>query len=477
MDTTRRTLRWLPLVLLALVLLLPVSPAGSAGRQYRVRSGDTLTSIAQRFKTTVAALARANHLDPNAILPIGKLLRLPAAEATAAQPTPPVTREGAFPESLRKRLTRALRPALGRATVGIAVLDLRTNRFGYVRNPDLPLEPASPEKLAVAYSALQVLGPGFRIETQVLGVGVRQGTLWRGNLVLVGHGDPTLSSQQLRLLASALRRSGIRSLQGSVVGDESYFDSARTVAGWKPGFLIGESPPLSALSVDRGLLDGKPAAKPALAAAILFTRALRGAGVRVSGAATTGSARADSSPLASVSSPTLAQIVRAMDVESDNFTAELLLKQLGARELGRGSSAAGAEVVRRTLTAAGVPLRGVAIVDGSGLSQSDRMTARALVSILAAADRSASVRPTLQASLPLAGVSGTLARRLLSGPAHAFVRAKTGSTDVASALVGYAGRYAFAIVMNARPWIDASRAHAAQDRFAQLVASLALAAG
>jgi D-alanyl-D-alanine carboxypeptidase/D-alanyl-D-alanine-endopeptidase (penicillin-binding protein 4) len=528
MDTAKRTLRRLPLVLLVPALLAP-APAGSASghyrvrpgdtltsiahrfgtsvaalarlnrldpnailpagkllaipdgmskpalRLYRVRAGDTLTSIARRFGTTVGAIARRNGIDPNAILPVGKLLRLPVPGAPAAAVAPPAPGASTFSATVRRRLTLALQPALGRATVGVAVLDLASGRLGYARNPDLPLEPASPEKLAVAYTALEVLGPGFRIETQVLGKGEQRGTSWRGDLVLVGHGDPTLSSGQIARLAASLRRRGIRSVSGAIVGDESYFDSARTVAGWKPGFLMEESPPLSALSVDRGALDGRLSGQPAEAAAILFRRALRDAGIRVGGSATTGSAGTSATPLAAVRSPTLARIVSAMDVESDNFTAELLLKQLGARELDHGSSAAGAEVVRRTLAAAGVPLAGVAIVDGSGLSQFDRMTARALVGILAAAARSPNARAALPASLPLAGVSGTLARRLPAGPAHAFVRAKTGSTDVASALVGYAGRYAFAILMNARPWIDAARAHAAQDRFAQLVASLARA--
>ncbi|MGZ4461218.1 MAG: D-alanyl-D-alanine carboxypeptidase/D-alanyl-D-alanine endopeptidase [Gaiellaceae bacterium] len=536
MHAPRRTLRRLPLVLLVAVLLVPVSAAGSPQRHYRVRAGDTLTSIAHRFRTSVSTLARLNHLDPNGVLPIGRLLELPSKPASAAPrlyrvragdtltsiarrfgtsvaalakenrlnpgsvlpigkllrlpaggvKTPPVVPQGgapgpappgSFSPLLRRRLTLALRSrGLRGVSVGAAVLDLRSGDLGYVRNGGMPLSPASPEKLAVAYTALRVLGPEFRIETDVLGQGVQQGSTWRGDIVLRGRGDPTLVSEELRRLAQSLLRRGIRAVQGSVVGDESYFDAARTVTGWKPEFYKGESPPLSALSVDRGVLDGGLADRPALAAATAFTRILRAEGVRVRGAPSTGVADPGATLLARLASPTLAQIISSMDLESDNFTAELLLKQLGAHELGRGSSAGGAEVVRRTLSAAGVPLDGVAIVDGSGLSQDDRMTARALVSILAAALRSASVRSTLPGSLPLAGVSGTLARRLLSGPAHAFVRAKTGSTDIASALVGYAGsRYAFAILMNARPWIDATRAHVAQDRFAQLVARLARA--
>src|SRR5439155_4765441 len=78
----------------------------------------------------------------------------------------------------------------------------------------------------------------------------------------------------------------------------------------------------------------------------------------------------------------LGTILRFMDRESDNFTAEMLLKQLGLTELGRGTSAAGAAVVMQVLADAGVPMTGVRIVDGSGLSQLDRLTANALGSLL-----------------------------------------------------------------------------------------------
>ncbi len=81
-------------------------------------------------------------------------------------------------------------------------------------------------------------------------------------------------------------------------------------------------------------------------------------------------------PLASVESAPLSQIVAWMGRVSDNFTAELLLKQLGAAGGELGTSAGGAEIVRGALADAGVPLGGVRLVDGSGLSSLDRLTAR-----------------------------------------------------------------------------------------------------
>jgi D-alanyl-D-alanine carboxypeptidase/D-alanyl-D-alanine-endopeptidase (penicillin-binding protein 4) len=163
-------------------------------------------------------------------------------------------------------------------------------------------------------------------------------------------------------------------------------------------------------------------------------------------------------------------MLRFMDRESDNFTAEMLLKHLGLTELGRGTSAAGAAVVTQALAEAGVPMTGVRIVDGSGLSQLDRLTANALGSLLKIAWADPTVGPALLASLPVAGVNGTLQHRLSKPPARGRVLAKTGTTDTASSLSGYvSGRYAFAIVQNGHP-LSYWWARRAQDRFAQILA-------
>jgi D-alanyl-D-alanine carboxypeptidase/D-alanyl-D-alanine-endopeptidase (penicillin-binding protein 4) len=122
------------------------------------------------------------------------------------------------------------------------------------------------------------------------------------------------------------------------------------------------------------------------------------------------------------------------------------------------------------LRARGVPLAGVRIADGSGLSRYDRWTARALGALLVSAWRDASVKTPFLGSLAIAGVDGTLEDRMRTGPARRKVRAKTGTTNTASALSGYAGgRYAFAILQNGRP-ISWTRARRSQDRFAQALA-------
>jgi PBP4 family serine-type D-alanyl-D-alanine carboxypeptidase len=160
-----------------------------------------------------------------------------------------------------------------------------------------------------------------------------------------------------------------------------------------------------------------------------------------------------------------------MDRESDNFTAEMLLKELGAETGEAGTTAAGAALVQRDLAAAGVPLAGVRIVDGSGLSIDDRLTARTLSALLVVVWNDLDLRNPFWASLPVAGINGTLDKRLRKPPARGAVRAKTGTTDRASALSGYVGdRYVFAVLQNGSP-VSAWSARKAQDRFATALAS------
>jgi D-alanyl-D-alanine carboxypeptidase/D-alanyl-D-alanine-endopeptidase (penicillin-binding protein 4) len=373
---------------------------------------------------------------------------------------------------LTVRLARALAvPHVAAARTGAIAFDLTTGTAVFERNPGLSLAPASNEKLAVTYAALEILGPDYRIETDVLGQGELVGATWRGALVLQGHGDPTLSSADLRSLARQVRVAGIRRVAGPILGDESYFDSRRTGPGWKPAFYIRQSAPLSALTVDRTWFHTHHSGAPAAAAAALFKDALRRVGVSVTGRATRGNAKTDVEPLGDVVSPPLSQIVRFMDRESDNFTAELLLKQVGASTGAVGTTTGGAARVRAALAEAGIPLAGVRIADGSGLSPLDRLTARSIVGILDAAWDDPTIRPSFVAALAVAGRSGTLKDRLRGAPARGAVVGKTGTTSIASALSGFVRqRYVFSVLQNGNP-VSYWWARRAQDRFATVLAS------
>jgi D-alanyl-D-alanine carboxypeptidase/D-alanyl-D-alanine-endopeptidase (penicillin-binding protein 4) len=379
---------------------------------------------------------------------------------------------GAAPHTLEPRLDRALSvPNVSPAASAAFAIDLDTGEAVYSRNASLPLLPASNEKLAVTYAALTALGPSFQIETDVLGSGQQVGTTWQGDLVLKGYGDPTLTGKQLTVLARQIHAAGIARVTGHIVADESWFDSRRTALGWKASFYIEESPPLSALIVDRGVVGRYTSHDPALAAGDLFRAALLRVGVRVAGGAVHGVADDTAVPLAAIDSPPLRAIVRWMDRVSDNFEAEMLLKQLGAVQADRGTTPAGVGVVTGLLAQAGVPMDGVRIVDGSGLSLLDRFTTNALVTLLTVMWNDPGVRPELLASLPVAGRSGTLVDRMRGTAAAGVVLAKTGTTSNASALSGFVGdRYVFSILQNGWP-ISFSWARIAQDRFVSVLAA------
>ncbi len=377
--------------------------------------------------------------------------------------------EGDAQRVSRAKLARALvSPYLDPRRTGAVALDLESGRVLFQQNASLSLAPASAEKLPIAFAALRLLGPGYRFRTEVQGSGELVGPVWRGNLFLVGYGDPTLRRADMEALAARVKRAGIRRVTGAVLGDERHFDARRGVRGWKPSFVGNESRPLSAL----GLTDVPVASTngSAAAAAAVFTAALERRGVGVVGRPRTGRAPADVLPLAIDQSQLLSRIVVAMNRKSDNFLAEMVLKELGAAVVGSGTSVAGAAVVRSVLREVGVPSTGVRIVDGSGLSLLDRTTARALVALLQAADEDPEIRSAFLSSLPVSGVSGTLRDRLRQPVTRGKVLAKTGTTSGASALAGYVkGRYAFAIVQNGSP-VPYWSARTAQDRFVTVLA-------
>lgn len=352
-------------------------------------------------------------------------------------------------------------------TAALAV-DLRSGEVVYGQNDALALAPASSEKLAVTLAALRDLGPSYRFRTQVAGRGRTVGHVWEGNLFLVGSGDPTLDVRDVDALAHKIAARGISRVDGRILGDEHRFDTERGGPGWKPSFVGIESAPLSALSVQGVTLRTMNSSD--YAAAQAFRNALIRRGVAVTGVAGRGRAPLDALPLAYHRSAPLFAVVREMNHESDNFVAEMLLKELGATMAGRGSTAAGRHVVRAALAEADVPLDGVRLADASGLSLRDRLTVRALVAILESGSTDPGFGGDFVSSLSVAGVSGTLQHRLVKRPTRGRVRAKTGTTNEACALAGFVGkRYVFAILQNGSP-VDYWSARVAQDRFVTVLA-------
>ncbi|CAN5433233.1 hypothetical protein BH18ACT1_BH18ACT1_10450 [soil metagenome] len=330
--------------------------------------------------------------------------------------------------------------------------------FGEVlaTNADVPLLPASNQKLYTAIGALAVLGPEATLRTEVRATGdVIDGTL-AGDLVLAGSGDPTLTSRGahgLDELAAAVRARGVERLTGGLVVDGSRFDARLGAVGWFDWHVPGYVPPITALVVDGNRSRRDPAylADPSLGNLALFREALRRAGVVVDGPDSTDGPGAGGEVVATTASPSVGELVTRMLLESDNLTAEVLLRATGAAVDGTGTWAAGTAAGDDALARLCVVPQGNNY-DSSGLSRLDRRSAREWRRMLQVAARQP-WGPLLEAALPVAGRTGTLQRRFLSTPAAGNVRAKTGWILEGRALSGYlttAGgrRGIFSVVVN-----------------------------
>ncbi len=171
------------------------------------------------------------------------------------------------------------------------------------------------------------------------------------------------------------------------MGDDTRYDSLRTVPGWPARYEQEEDVgPLSALDIDDGLAtaggnvnEGLP---PAVQAAGILTNLMRAAGIQVGGGPTGGKTPPGSTLVVKLVSPPLGEILGVVLRASDDTAMELMTKELGLRERGVGSSAAGTAAVRADLAADGLPLHGFVNADGSGLSRSDRVTCALLVDLL-----------------------------------------------------------------------------------------------
>jgi D-alanyl-D-alanine carboxypeptidase/D-alanyl-D-alanine-endopeptidase (penicillin-binding protein 4) len=289
--------------------------------------------------------------------------------------------------------------------------------------------PASNQKLLLSMALLDALGPGFRFETRVVGPGPSKGVV-RGDLWILGRGDPTTGGRQIRRLASKLADAGLRRVRGSVKGSTTYFARDWWAPGWRWYFPTYYVPLPTALTF-RGnrSKSGVHVRDPERRAAAYLTRRLEALGVPVSGSPGAGRAPSGLDELAGVRSVPLGEIVRQMNVWSSNFHAEVLGKRLGVAASGTpGTIATGAAATAAWAADHGAP---ITAYDGSGLSYGNRVTAARVARLLGAAE-GLPWGGTLRSSLP-AGGRGTLGGRLGGVP----VRAKTGTLIGVSALSGY----------------------------------------
>lgn len=352
----------------------------------------------------------------------------------------------------QRRLDRALHKGISAAghASGAYVVDLATGQELFSANSTIGRLPASIEKLYTTSTALLRYGPRATLTTTVLGSGYEDSAgVWHGALWLRGGGDPTFGwagfdqanyggtgATVQGLVANLIRATGIRAVDGRIDADASYFDGRRGTPATGYAASTEVEGQLDGVEFDRGWATWNGSvyqARPTLYAAEQFARALRMAHVRVprSTRITAGGAPIGARTLAAIHGPTIATLIRMTNTPSDNYFAETLLKDLGARFGGAGTTAAGVSVVRSEIADRfGIYPR---FNDGSGLSYYDSTSPQQVVTLLEhmAGD------PFFTSSLATAGESGTLQYVDQGTIAQGRCEGKTGTLAAVANVAGY----------------------------------------
>jgi serine-type D-Ala-D-Ala carboxypeptidase/endopeptidase (penicillin-binding protein 4) len=467
--------RTLSLLFAALLLAAAVVPAV---RVLRVRS-DAQAAEAHAASLRTAILAPRGA----AVVTVGSpILRVQRAPEALIRPV------------MDRRLAIELSPVVASWPEPLC-LDVHIDGRQVFARDGGPQIPASVEKLITAAAVLTLIPPEERLVTSIVTDGelvpvadpdhdphpesdsdaasapasppkhTVEGSVW-----IVGGGDPLLTTRkysdaysrqpQLRTpvetLAEEIAGLGITRINGLLVGDESRYDTVRYVETWPQRYRVQHnSGPLSALTLNDGFTAWEPTRTDSRDPARHFVGGLRdelrSRGVAVAAGLDVGPAPLNATVLATVESPPMVDIVQQMLRESDNNTAELLLKELGLRELGIGSTAAGAEVARRTVAEL-LPSEAEPVVfDGSGLDRGNQLTCSLLTSLLDLFGANSD----LAAGLPVANQTGTLAHRFEDDPAAGRLKAKTGLLNNVNGLAGFVtndgGTVTFAQLLNGVP--------------------------
>lgn len=361
-----------------------------------------------------------------------------------------------------------------------ATVSVDGNPVGSV-NGDLAVIPASTEKIIVAAVALERLGADHVFTTRAVSSAAPIDGVIEGDLVLLGGGDPLLSSDwyptsglerrpvfnqtSLDTLADDVQNAGVTQITGAVLGDGSRYDDEFFAPGWGDGVAGLEAGPYDSLMANdaRVLGEEQRGNNPNSAAAREFTRLLRDRGVVVDGEPGVGLVAdlADTPmELASIQSVPLTGVVAEMMTNSDNNTAELLVKEIGldASEASEGTREAGLAAMTEQLQQWGVDTTNIVLSDGSGLSLDNRLTCDALVAVL----QRTGPTETIGAALPVAAETGTLADVFTEHPVAGRLLGKTGTLNnppfnqdppAVKALAGYlpvegGGAVEFALILN-----------------------------
>jgi len=355
------------------------------------------------------------------------------------------------PEKIIKEIVDIISGIPASTKMAIMIYDPLTQDTLVSINHTETMIPASNTKLFTTATALELMGGDYLLSTKILSDddGLSDGTI-EGNLYIQGFGNPTFSTEDLEELVNQLYQSGLRKITGNVVGDDTYFDDVYSRDDW-----ISEEranvklPPISALVIDRNrtIVTKKRKGRyrnyfvnvdnPPLFAAKKLREKLIAYGVEVGGQSISGQTVDDAKPLVE-SSIELRELLKEINKSSDNFYAECLFKTLGSAYSGQqGNSFFSTQAILNYIEDNSIYSIGTKIVDGSGISRFDQVTAGALIGLLEKVYFNIKQFDDFFNSLSIAGVDGTLKKRMIGTSAENNFRGKTGTLNGVCSLAGY----------------------------------------
>lgn len=332
--------------------------------------------------------------------------------------------DGSWVRSLTDSLTLLLQDEMFTTSqLGLCVYDLTADSAIFEHNARQRMRPASTEKLLTAITALTELGSDYRFLTRLYIDGeVKNGRL-NGDIVVKGGFDPTFGNAGMKQLVAALSAQGIKSVSGVLCTDISMKDTDKWGLGW---CWDDKNPVLTPL-----LYGGRDEF------ASRMKTALRKQGIVVN-KVRQAVCPAEAVLLKTYSTP-MTQVMKRMMKESDNLYAEALFYALAAKDGKPYATRKDAFYhIERLIGNLGFDPDRYSVADGSGLSLYNYLTAELETALLRYAYKHINIYEPLYASLPIAGVDGTLEKRMLETPAMNNVRAKTGTLTGVYSLAGYA---------------------------------------
>ena len=366
-----------------------------------------------------------------------------------------------WPENIQAKLdTLTQDPMFESTQLGLLVYDLTADSALYARGAKQTLRPASTMKLLTAITALDKLGSKYQFRTSLYYQGeIANGTL-NGGLYCVGGMDPLFDEVDMKAFVDRLRQLGVDTIRGHIIGDTSFKEADLLGEGW---CWDDDNPQLTPLLISR---------KDEFLSRLV--EKLREDSVVVEAPCSGGTLPKGAVPVCS-RYHTLEQVLVPMMKESDNLYAESMFFQIAASQGAHPAKAThGRQIIKNTLGKAGVSDVKYKLTDGSGLSLYNYVTPELEVRLLRYAYRNPSIFRSLLPALPIAGIDGTLKKRMIGTPAQGLVKAKTGTVTGVSALAGYCpapNGHLLAFCIINQGIMRAADGRAFQDRVCEALAS------